>query len=75
MARREAKFAGSEAEKHYIANFCLIEAYWCFTKYWQKYAYIDVIEQIEANSQTFNASKLRVEFLEEGDEIEIKAAT
>lgn len=31
--RREAQFAGSEAEKRYIANFHLTEVYQSFAKY------------------------------------------
>lgn len=40
---KEAKSAGSEAKKYYIANFHLIEAYQNFAKYWRRYAYTEVV--------------------------------
>lgn len=64
---KEAKSARSEAKKYFIANFHLTEAYQNFAKYWRRYAYTEVVGQIEANFQTFNTSDLRSEFLEEGE--------
>lgn len=68
MTRRKVEYVGSEAEKQYITNSCLTEAYQSFAKYWRRYAYTEVIEWIEMNSQSFNASELRFEFLEEEEE-------
>lgn len=36
MVRKEVESAGSEAEKHYVANFHLIEEYQSFAKYWRR---------------------------------------
>lgn len=68
MMRREDEFVSHGAENRYIANFHLIEAYHIFAKYQQRFAYTEVVEWIEVNSQTLNTFKLMSEFSEEGNE-------
>lgn len=65
---RKAESAGNKAEKRYIVNFHLAEAYQSFANYWRGHAYTEVVEWIEANLQIVNTSRLRAEFLKEGVE-------
>lgn len=66
--RKEIESAYSYVEEWYIANFHFMEAYQSFVKYRQRYAYTEMVEQIEVHSQTFNTFELRSEFLEKGEE-------
>lgn len=59
MERREVESVSSEVENRYIANFYLMEAYQRFAKYWWSYAYTEIAQWTEVNSQTFNTSALR----------------
>ncbi|XP_022891756.1 axoneme-associated protein mst101(2)-like [Olea europaea var. sylvestris] len=65
VAREEARTAGEEAVKEYIANFHTTEEYKSFSAYWRNFAYAEVLERAEELYPNLDLAQLRSEFVDE----------
>ncbi|XP_022847683.1 uncharacterized protein LOC111370230 [Olea europaea var. sylvestris] len=65
VAKEEARTAGEEAVKEYIANFHTTEEYKSFSAYWRNFAYAEVMERAEELYPNLDLTQLKSEFVDE----------